>query len=118
MSDRRSESGGSDSESNDVDMAATAAVPTGLPSASASPSRSATRPTRLRIDPAPVPHDDDGTTEHSQLSSILMALPESYEELMIEAARRFRLQHQDDRDVRQTASQCAARHCDAMRATY
>lgn len=105
MSDWRSDAAGSDSESNDVDMMAAAAVPTVPPSASASPSRSATRPTRLRIDPTPVPHDDEGTAESAQLSSILMALPESYEELMIEAARRFRLQHQDERDVRQTHAQ-------------
>jgi len=112
MSDWRSESAGSESESNDVDMmAAAVTVPTGH-----SPSRSATRPTRLRIDPIPVPHDDDGTAESAQLSSILMALPESYEELMIEAARRFRLQHQDERDVRQTHAQCTACHCAAMRA--
>lgn len=93
------------------------------PSASNSPSSPYGAP-RLRLDPVAVRvrvrregeveggGDSDAmaaaaasatsSTQLVHLPSILLRLPTSYEELVDEATRRFRLQHRDERDVRTT----------------
>jgi hypothetical protein len=96
--------------------AATASCPSPSPSAPSSPSRAP----RLRLDPVAVrvrvrvrgegetetaavaASASASSTEPVHLPSILLPLPNSYEELIDEATRRFRLQHRDERDVRMT----------------